>query len=170
MSALLDRTTLGLAALVAVLYFILYRKTGFFPLGAVGKAAQLMGSILPRMVVGILLGVAVAELLPGEVIEGWLSDRSGWRGHAVGMLAGSLAPIGMPFVLYPLAGGLMAGGAGVGPVVTFLTASALFGPVRILTFELPILGGGFFLLRLACVFWMPPVAGYLAQGLARAVR
>ena len=170
MSVPLDRTTLGLAAVVVVIYAVLHQKTGAMPWGTAGKAVQLMAGVLPRMVLGIFLGMAVAELLPGEVIEGWLSDRSGWRGHAVGMLAGSLAPIGMPFVLYPLAGGLMAGGAGVGPVVTFLTASALFGPVRILTFELPILGGGFFLLRLACVFWMPPVAGYLAQGLARAVR
>lgn len=170
MSGLLDRTTLGLAALVAVLYFLLYRKTGFFPLGTAGKAAQLMAGILPRMVIGILLGVAVAEFLPKEVIEGWLSDRSGWRGHLIGWTAGVVAPIGMPYVLYPLAAGIMAGGAGVGPVVTFLTASALFGPLRIITFELPILGGGFFLLRFLCVFWMPPVAGYLAQGLARWVR
>lgn len=170
MSALLDRTSLGLAAVVAVLYFTIYRRTGFFPLGTVGKAAQLMAGILPRMVLGILLGVAVAELLPREIIEGWLSDRSGWRGHAVGWAAGAVAPIGMPFVLYPLAAGMMAGGAGVGPIVTFLTASALFGPMRIITFELPILGGGFFLLRVLCVFWMPPVAGYLAQGIARFVR
>ncbi|MBI3127728.1 MAG: hypothetical protein HYZ11_09010 [Candidatus Tectomicrobia bacterium] len=170
MGGLFDRTTLGLAAIAAVLYFLLYRRTGFFPLGTAGKGAQLMAALLPRMVLGILVGVAVAELLPREVIEGWLSDRSGWRGHAIGWTAGIVAPIGMPYVLYPLAAGLMAGGAGVGPIVTFLTASALFGPIRVITFELPILGGGFFALRLLCVFWMPPVAGYLAQGLARFVR
>jgi len=94
MSALLDRTTLGLAAVVAVLYFMIYRRTGFFPLGTAGKAFQLMAGILPRMVLGILLGVAVAELLPREIIEGWLSDRSGWRGHAVGWAAGAGGVVG----------------------------------------------------------------------------
>jgi len=103
------------------------------------------------------------EALPKAFVEGWLSDRSGWRGIAVAWATGSLMPIGAPFVILPMMAGLLKGGAGVGPIVTLLTATALLGPARILVYEIPIMGGGFFLLRFASVFWVPPVTGFIAQ-------
>ena len=75
----------------------------------------------------------------------------------------SLMPIGAPFVMLPMMAGLLKGGAGMGAVVTLLTATALLGPSRIFVYEIPIMGGGFFLVRFASVFWVPPVTGVIAH-------
>ena len=120
--------------------------------------------------VGMFIGALVAEVLPREILQNWLSDRSGWRGIFVGWLAGFMFPMGAPFVLYPLVAGLLQGGAGFGPMITMLTASALIGPVRAFAYEIPILGSEFFMFRVMAVFWIPPVAGIVAQTLVRVLK
>jgi len=170
MGSIFDRTTLFLAALAAVLLYLYVHKSGAFPWAPAGRAGRLILNIVPKIVIGMLIGQLLSELLPREMMLEWLSDRSGWRGIATGWIAGCLVPIGAPFILLPMAAGLMKGGAGFGPIVTFLTASALLGPMRIIVYEIPIMGSGFFLTRLLAVFWMPPAAGLLAQVAARLLR
>jgi uncharacterized membrane protein YraQ (UPF0718 family) len=121
--------------------------------------------ILPKIIFGLLIGTFLLEVLPETFVQDWLSEGSAWRGIMVGWVVGSLMPVGAPFVMLPVLAGLLHGGAGVGPVVTLLTATSLFGPSRIV-YEIPIMGGEFFLLRLASVFWMPPVAGLIASAVA----
>ncbi len=158
-----DRTTFVLAALAAILYFIAYQRVGTFPWASAERTGSLFASILPKLVFGFLIGGVLADVLPRHIIENWLSDQSGWRGHVVGVLVGSSMPIGAPFVIFPMAAGLIKGGAGIGPIVTMLTSAALFGPARILVYEIPIMGSQFFLVRAAAVFWMPFTAGIIAQ-------
>ncbi len=170
MSGLLDKTTLGLLALAACLTVVAYQKTGGLPWGPASRTGTLVLDVFPKLVVGMFIGALVAEVLPREIMQNWLSDRSGWRGIAVGWVVGFSFPMGAPFVLYPIVAGLLKGGAGLGPMITLLTASSLGGPVRTLIYEIPIIGTEFFVLRIASVFWIPPVAGLIAQALARAFR
>ena len=166
MSGVFDRTTLVLAAAVAALVIYHYGKTGEIPWGSAEQAGRLFVNVLPKIVCGFLIGTLLLEALPRQLVESWLSDRSGFRGIAVGWGVGSLMPIGAPFVMLPMMAGLLKGGAGVGPVVALLTATALLGPTRIFIYEIPIMGGSFFLLRFASVFWVPPVTGLIAQFIA----
>ncbi len=166
MSGVFDRTTLILAAVVVALAFYQYERTGQIPWGSAGQAGRLFVSILPKIVCGFLIGALILEILPTALVPTWLSDRSGWKGIAVGWAAGSLMPIGAPFVMLPMMAGLLKGGAGMGPIVTLLTATALLGPSRIFVYEIPIMGGGFFLLHFVSVFWVPPVAGTIAYLMA----
>ncbi len=147
-----------------------YQKTGELPLGAAGRAGSLIVSILPKIVVGMFIGALMAEVLPQEILQNWFSDRSGWRGILIGWAAGCMLPVGAPFVLYPIVAGLLQGGAGFGPMVTLLTASALIGPVRTFVYEIPLIGTEFFLFRILAVFWVPPVAGVLSQLVVRVLR
>lgn len=78
--------------------------------------------------------------------------------------------MGAPFVLYPMTAGLMKGGAGIGPVVTMLTGAALMGPLRAIVYEIPIMGGEFYAIRLLSIIWMPPVAGLIAQTAASLIK
>ncbi len=166
MSGAFDRTTLILAAVAAALVVYHYERTGQIPWVSASQAGRILVSILPKIVCGFLIGTLLLEALPEALVRNWLSDRSGWKGIAIGWAAGSLMPIGAPFVMLPMMAGLLKGGAGMGPVVTLLTATALLGPSRIFVYEIPIMGGGFFLVRFASVFWVPPVTGVIAHFVA----
>lgn len=170
MSGIFDKTSLFLAAIAAILAFLAYQKTGDLPWAPAGRAGSLIVTILPKLMIGMFIGALVAEVLPKEILQNWLSDRSGWRGIVIGWLAGFMFPMGAPFVLYPLVAGLIQGGAGFGPMITMLTASALIGPVRAFAYEIPILGTEFFTFRVISVFWIPPVAGVVAQTIVRLLK
>ena len=170
MSGIFDKTSLFLATIAVILTFLAYQKTGELPWGSVGRAGSLILDIFPKLMIGMLIGALMAEVLPKEIIQNWLSDRSGWRGILIGWVAGFMFPMGAPFVLYPIVAGLLKGGAGFGPMVTLLTASALIGPVRTFVFEIPVLGTEFFMIRAISIFWVPPVAGLLSQMVVRVLR
>ena len=170
MSGIFDKTSLFLSTIAVILTFLAYQKTGELPWGSVGRAGSLILDIFPKLMIGMLIGALMAEVLPKEIIQNWLSDRSGWRGILIGWVAGFMFPMGAPFVLYPIVAGLLKGGAGFGPMVTLLTASALIGPVRTFVFEIPVLGTEFFMFRAISIFWIPPVAGLLSQMVVRVLR
>lgn len=118
------------------------------------------------MFLGFMIGAILPEILPKELVEEWLSASSGWQGILLGLVAGSSLPIGAPWAIYPMVAGLLRGVAGIGPIVTLLTGAALFGPLRAIVYEIPILGGDFFIVRVLSVIWAPPVAGLIAQTVA----
>ena len=69
---------------------------------------------------------------------------------------------GGPYVSVPIAGGLLKTGASVGTMVAFLTGWSLWAITR-LPMDIGILGWKFTLVRLACTFFFPPIAGLLAN-------
>lgn len=170
MASFADKTTYGLLGLVIILYAISFQRGASIPLATAGKAGALFLDILPKMLLGFLIGAILPEILPKELVDEWLSARSGWKGIMLGWVAGSSIPIGAPWVIYPMVAGLLKGGAGIGPIVTLLTGAAIFGPLRAIVYEIPILGGDFFLVRALSVVWMPPVAGFIAQTIAPHLR
>ncbi|MFQ5827394.1 MAG: permease [Dehalococcoidia bacterium] len=125
------------------------------------------GSLLLQILPLLLAAVAVAGLaqvmLPREFVARWLGAESGWRGIAIGWLAGSITP-GPPYVLFPLAAGIYKAGAGIGPIITFITAWSLIQFTR-LPMELALLGPKLTLIRLGSVLIFPPLAGLIAQHL-----
>jgi uncharacterized membrane protein YraQ (UPF0718 family) len=170
MSGLTDKTMFILASIVFVLYIFSFHQTGAFPWAAAGRAGNLFANTILKILFGFLIGAILPDLIPSEIVEEWLSSQSGWKGVLVGWIAGSAMPMGAPFVLYPLAAGLVKGGAGVGPIVAMLTGSALLGPLRAIVFEIPIMGGEFFAIRLLSVIWVPPLPGFLAERMASFIR
>uniref|UniRef100_A0A832EEM2 Permease n=1 Tax=Desulfacinum infernum TaxID=35837 RepID=A0A832EEM2_9BACT len=118
--------------------------------------------VLPAMVVAFMAAALVSKLIPQEVVNRWLSERSGGRGLAVATLAGSLTP-GGPFVQFPIVAALYESGVGVGPLAAYLSAWALLGIHRLLIFELPLLGWKFSLCRFLATLLCPPAIGYVTQ-------
>ena len=124
--------------------------------------------VLPLLVFAFIAAGMVQTLVPGEAIARWLGSESGFRGIWLGTLAGALIP-GGPYVSFPVAAGLLRAGAGIGTLVAFLAAWSLVSVSR-LPMEVGLLGWRFTGVRLACTFFFPPLAGWLAQVLFRSFK
>ena len=80
-------------------------------------------------------------------------------------MAPGLIP-GSPYVMFPIVGGLYKAGAGVGAVVGFVSAWSLWSVSRF-PMEIALIDPKVATLRYAITFMVPPLAGLLANGLAR---
>ena len=126
------------------------------------KATYTMtGQILPLLIFALIVAGMIQVLIPQQHIAKWVGEESGLRGIFIGTLAGAVTP-GGPYVSLPIAAGLIKSGAGIGTMVAFLTAWSLIAISR-LPLEIPILGLKLTLIRLACTFFFPPIAGLIAQ-------
>ena len=103
----------------------------------------------------------IQVLISAEMISKWVGAESGFRGILIGTAVGSLMP-GGPYTCLPLAAGLLRVGAGIGTMVALITAWSLLAFVR-LPLDVGIMGWKFTLIRLACVFFFPPIAGLIAN-------
>ena len=103
----------------------------------------------------------IQVLVPTEMISKWVGAESGFRGILIGTALGGLTP-GGPYVTMPIAAGLLRTGANVGTMVAFVTAWSLLAVSR-LPIDIGLLGWKFTLIRLACTFFFPPIAGLIAN-------
>ncbi len=122
---------------------------------------KMIVEILPLLLFAFIVAGMAQVLLPQELLSKWIGEESGLKGIFIGTLAGGITP-GGPYVSLPLVAGLLKAGAGVGTLVAFLTAWSLWAVAR-LPMEIGILGWKFTFVRLACTFFFPPIAGFLAQ-------
>jgi len=124
--------------------------------------------ILPLLVFAFIIAGMIQVLLPKELLSKWIGAESGFRGILVGTVAGACAP-GGPYVSLPIAAGLLRSGANIGTMVAFLTGWSLWALAR-LPVEIGIMGWKFALIRFISVFFFPPIAGLLAQGLTKIIK
>ena len=122
---------------------------------------KMIVEILPLLIFAFIVAGMVQVLLPQELLSKWIGEESGLKGIFIGTFAGGITP-GGPYVSLPLVAGLLKAGAGIGTLVAFLTAWSLWAVAR-LPMEIGILGWKFTFVRLACTFFFPPIAGFLAQ-------
>ena len=72
---------------------------------------------------------------------------------------------GGPYFFFPVAANLLKHGAAAGPLITLLTAKTLVSPIRMLTYEAPLLGWPLTLARCIPGLLLPPLLGVLGQWL-----
>ena len=125
------------------------------------SAMNMMFQILPLLIFAFIVAGMIQTLIPNELLSKWIGAESGIRGILIGTVAGGFAP-GGPYVSLPLAAGLLRSGASIGTMVAFLTGWSLWAFGR-LPMEVGILGWKFTLIRIACTFFFPPIAGFIAQ-------
>ena len=157
--------TLIMGLLALVLVFIAYQK-GIHIQGLKASWNMLL-QIIPLLVFAFIVAGMVQLLVPHEIIARWVGEESGLRGILIGSIMGGLAP-GGPYVSLPLAAGLLRSGASIGTMVAFLTGWSLLAFSR-MPLEIGIMGWKFVLIRLACTFFMAPIAGFIADRLFSAV-
>lgn len=153
--------TLVMAFLAVILLIIGYSKGEGQHIDGLKSAMKMTVDVLPLLIFAFIMAGMIQTLLPQELLSKWIGEESGIRGILIGTVAGGITP-GGPYVSLPLAAGFLRAGAGIGTMVAFLTAWSLWAVSR-LPMEIGVMGWKFTFVRLACTFFFPPIAGFLAQ-------
>jgi uncharacterized membrane protein YraQ (UPF0718 family) len=153
--------TIIMAVLATVLLAIGYSRGEGQHIQGLNSGMKMIVEIIPLLLFAFIVAGMIQVLLPQELLAKWIGEESGFKGILIGTVAGGLTP-GGPYVSLPVVAGLLKAGAGVGTLVAFLTAWSLWAVAR-LPMEIGILGWKFTFVRLACTFFFPPIAGYIAQ-------
>ncbi|TFH01626.1 MAG: permease [Calditrichales bacterium] len=117
--------------------------------------------MLPQIVMAILISGFFSVIVPTELVANWLGKDSGAKGILIGSLTGGLTP-GGPIICLPIVAIIFKAGAGLGPIIAFLTAWSIFAIHRVFAYEIPLMGVRFVMIRLLSSVILPPLAGILA--------
>ena len=156
-------STAIMAVLAVSLLAIAYLRGKGEHIEGLKRAKDMAIQVFPLLVLGFTVAGMVQVLVPRAAISHWVGKESGIRGIGMACLAGGVMP-GGPYVNLPLAAAILKAGAGVGTTVAFLTAWSLWAVGRI-PLEVGIMGPRFTIIRVACTFFFPPIAGLIARAL-----
>jgi uncharacterized membrane protein YraQ (UPF0718 family) len=159
-----DLVFVGLALGTGVLCYV------FGSLSAVGdallQAASFLLLVIPLLIGGLLIGALIQKLIVKDKISSLLGSGTGLRGLVIASAAGVLTP-GGPLMVFPIVYALWTAGAEVGVLVTYIAAWSLLGVVKIIAWELPLLGPEFTFVRVVVCLPLPILAGVLTRHLTR---
>jgi len=158
--------TIIMGVIAVVLIFISYQKG--VHIQGLKTSGNMLLQMLPLLILAMIIAGMIQQLIPQELISRWVGAESGFRGLLIGSVLGGLMP-GGPMTSLPIAAGLLRLGASIGTMVAFLTGWSLLAISR-LPLEVGLMGWKFALIRLACVFFFPPVAGLIANKLFAGVK
>jgi len=156
---LIPTIIMGIIAIIVLV--IGYQRGGGEHILGMKSAGSLLLQITPLLIFAFIIAGMIQVLVPHEMISKWVGTESGFRGVLIGTLVGGFTP-GGPYVSLPIAAGLLRAGASIGTMVAFVTAWSLLAVSR-LPIEIGLMGWKFSLIRLACVFFFPPIAGMIAN-------
>jgi uncharacterized membrane protein YraQ (UPF0718 family) len=158
----IDRTTGFLIIVALALAVIAWTRGGttLFLKGILLGGETLL-RVTPMLIAAFIVAGLTQVLISKEMVEKWLSAGSGWRGILLACAAGALIP-GGPYVYYPIAGSLLTSGAGLGVLISFITAKNLWSISR-LPYEFALLGPSLTITRYLITLIVPPIIGLIAE-------
>ena len=162
----MDASLWILLALVVASAAFAFAKDAALPWKGLQASGRLLNGVWIELVLGFLFAGLMDVLLPAPVLSQWLGDERPGRGILVGWAAGLIIP-GGPYLLFPVVASLFQKGAAPGPLITLLTAKTLVSPIRMLTYEAPLLGWPLTLARFIPGVLIAPVMGVIGQWLYR---
>ncbi|AJE45802.1 hypothetical protein [Celeribacter indicus] len=124
-------------------------------------AIQTLKFTLPRVLVALLGAGFFADLLPADLVRSYLGQDAGLSALALAMLLGPLTP-GGAFVSFAIGAAALKAGAGVLPVLVYVTAWSLFSLTKLLSYELSFMGRQATMMRLAVSLPIPLLLAALA--------
>jgi uncharacterized membrane protein YraQ (UPF0718 family) len=158
-------TTLFMAAVTVILMVVAFRQGSDLPLAGLQAAGSTLWRNAPILLLGFIIAGLVQVLIPKDLITEWLGNQSGIKGILIACLVGGLVP-GSPYAVFPVMASLYKAGAGLGAVVSFVSAWSLWSVTR-LPVEMALIDPKAALVRFGITFVVPPIAGLLAQALSR---
>jgi uncharacterized membrane protein YraQ (UPF0718 family) len=160
----LDATFFILGGMVLIAVGIAAAKDPALPWQGIKASGQLFSSVWVELALGFILAGMIEVLVPDAVVAKWLGGDNLHTGILAGWGAGFIMP-GGPYVFFPIAAKLFDSGAAPGALIAFITAKTLVSPVRMLTYEAPLLGWPLTLARFIPGLLVAPILGYIGQWL-----
>jgi uncharacterized membrane protein YraQ (UPF0718 family) len=160
----MNMNSLILAIVAAILLVVAFFMGRDLPLTGLLVGGRTLWQNLPILLLGFAIAGLAQVLIPKEFISRWLGAESGFRGVLIGCVVGGLVP-GAPYAIFPLVGAFYKAGAGMGAVVGFVSAWALWSVSR-LPIEMALIEPKAALVRYGVTFVVPPIAGLVANALA----
>jgi uncharacterized membrane protein YraQ (UPF0718 family) len=144
------------------------------PLQGLASGARLFQGVWLELALGFALAGLFDVLVPQASLVRWLGEDKTGRGILVAWLVGLVIP-GGPYVFFPVVASLFAKGVSAGALITLITAKTLVSPIRMLTYEAPLVGWPLTWARFIPAVVLPPLVGLVGQWLfhffqARAAR
>lgn len=163
----IDSTLLVFVAVTAVLAGVVWLRGGSELLReGLGNGGSLLAQSALLIAVSFVAAGLAQALVPKQAVSTALGADSGLRGILLATGAGVLTPSG-PFVAIPIAAAMERSGAGLAPLVAYVSAWGLLAVHRLVAWEIPILGSQLALLRWGVCLVLPIAAGLLARALTR---
>lgn len=160
----MDASLVVLLSLVVVSFVVALVRDVNLPLRGLESSGRLLRGVWLDLLLGFLFAGLMDVLIPAPALSRWLGDEHPGRGILLGWAAGLLIP-GGPYLVFPIVANLFKKGAAPGPVISLLTAKTLVSPIRMLTYEAPLLGWPLTLARFIPGVLLPPVMGVIGQWL-----
>jgi len=158
----IDMTLIAMLIFTGVLAFIAYRKDSGILLQGLKDGGWLFWDILPHMVIAFIAAGIIGQILPRELLTQLLGEESGMQGLVIATFAGAVTP-GGPFVQFPIVAVLFKSGAGIAPLMTYVTSWSLLGVNRFLVWEMPLLGWKLAVSRIAVSLIFPIIIGVITR-------
>ena len=141
-----------------------FAKDRSLPVQGLYASGRLFGSVWIELLLGFLIAGLLDVLISPSEITAWLGTESCTRGILLGWMAGLVIP-GGPYLLFPVVANLWKTGAAPGALIALVTAKTLVSPIRMITYEAPLLGWPFTIVRCVPALFVPPIMGILGQWL-----
>lgn len=150
-----------LGAIALILAWLAWRRDASLLGAGLFEGGKIALDVLPVMLLTFVIAGLFTQLVPKDAVLSWIGNESGWRGIAIGSIAGILAP-GGPLTMFPLVGLIQQAGAGIGTLVALVTAWSMWG-VRMILLESALISPRFALFKFLSCFFVPMLAGAIAH-------
>lgn len=155
-------TVIVIMMLAIILTIVAYVKDPRLPVEGLKDGWKLFWDIFPALVFAFILAGMIGKVLPRDLMIRLLGEESGMRGLITGTIAGAITP-GGPFVQFPIVAALLKSGAGVAPLMAYISAWSLLGINRFLIYEVNMLGWKLATFRMAICLVFPIIIGILTR-------
>ncbi len=169
MTQRVDPTLVILLSLVVLIVVFGLAKDSTLPLRGLMASAKLVRGVWLELLLGFILSGLLEVLIPQPMLLRWLGAEHLGQGIVVGWAAGLVIP-GGPYLFFPVAANLFRSGAAPGPLIALLTAKTLVSPIRMLTYEAPLMGWPITLARFIPGVLLPPVLGVVGHWLFTVIK
>ncbi|MFT3843277.1 MAG: permease [Myxococcaceae bacterium] len=160
----MDASLWLLLALTVTGFVVAFVRDRDLPQQGLSATGKLVRNVGLEVALGFLLAGLIDVLIPAATMVKWLGGEHTGRAMLVAWVAGLVIP-GGPYVFFPVVANLFTKGVGAGPLICLITAKTLVSPIRMLTYEAPLVGWPLTLARLVPGLLLPPVLGLLGEWL-----
>ncbi|MFB3884256.1 MAG: permease [Thermodesulfobacteriota bacterium] len=157
----MDSASLAIWLIALILGVVSFFRPGNLHVKGLKTAWDFTYKVFPRMILAILVCGFFSVIVPTDLVVSWLGKESGMKGILIASLVGGFTP-GGPIISFPIVVIFFKAGAGIPSLIAYLTAWTTLAFHRTITYEIPLLGFRFTVVRILSTLLLPPLAGILA--------